>query len=47
MVDEMRAADHTKNRCLLAIAFLVSCGLFVGSHQQLSASLNMKKCVAR
>src|SRR5262245_42084879 len=47
VVDEMRAADHTKNCRALAIVFLGSYGLSVGSHQKLSASLIMKKCVAR
>src|SRR5262245_17318010 len=47
MVDKMRAADHTKNCRALAIGFLGSYCLSVGSHQKLSASLNMNKYVSR
>src|SRR5262245_21450300 len=47
MVNKMRAADYTENRRALAIAFLGSYGLSVGSHQKLSVSLIMKKYVSR
>src|SRR5262245_27795523 len=41
MVNKMRAADYTENRRPLAIVFLGSYRLSVGSHQKLSVSLIM------